>query len=172
VSSGVFSGRQTARLERCTVGWSEPQSRAVRVAEQRLRDSEITFRQLVESSPFGVYVVDADFRIVQVSAGARKRFEMRASRPSGPCSILSSVGKSEVEPEGTRFLRANAAMCRFLGYSEEELLSRRHLTSRIRTIATTAGSWGEAWLPESQMFSTWKSATSVRTERSSRHERR
>jgi len=41
-------------------------------AEQRLRASEITFRQLVENSPFGIYAVDADFRIVQVSAG-RKR---------------------------------------------------------------------------------------------------
>jgi PAS domain S-box-containing protein len=44
-------------------------------AEQRLRDNEITFRQLVETSPFGVYVVNADFRIVQVSAGAKKKFE-------------------------------------------------------------------------------------------------
>jgi PAS domain S-box-containing protein len=33
-----------------------------------------TFRQLVEHSPFGVYVVDADFRLVQVSAGAQKVF--------------------------------------------------------------------------------------------------
>jgi PAS domain S-box-containing protein len=36
----------------------------------------------------------------------------------------SSVGKIEVEPGSSRFLRANAAMCRFLGYSEEELLAR------------------------------------------------
>lgn len=33
-----------------------------------------TFRHLVENSPFGVYVVDADFRLVQVSAGAQKVF--------------------------------------------------------------------------------------------------
>jgi PAS domain S-box-containing protein len=44
-------------------------------AEQRLRASEVTFRQLVENSPFGIYAVDADFRIVQVSAGAQKKFE-------------------------------------------------------------------------------------------------
>jgi PAS domain S-box-containing protein len=37
---------------------------------------------------------------------------------------LSSVGKIEVEPRSTRFLRANSAMCKFLGYSEEELLAR------------------------------------------------
>lgn len=34
-----------------------------------------TFRQLVERSPFGVYVVDANFNLVQVSAGAQKVFE-------------------------------------------------------------------------------------------------
>lgn len=33
-----------------------------------------TFRHLVENSPFGVYVVDADFRLVHVSAGAQKVF--------------------------------------------------------------------------------------------------
>jgi PAS domain S-box-containing protein len=36
---------------------------------------------------------------------------------------VSSVGKIEVEPGSSRFLRANAAMCKFLGYSEEELLA-------------------------------------------------
>jgi PAS domain S-box-containing protein len=37
---------------------------------------------------------------------------------------ISSVGKIEVEPESGSFLRANAAMCKFVGYSEEELLAR------------------------------------------------
>jgi PAS domain S-box-containing protein len=37
---------------------------------------------------------------------------------------VSSVGKIEVEPDSGRFLRANAAMCEFVGYSEAELLSR------------------------------------------------
>jgi PAS domain S-box-containing protein len=36
----------------------------------------------------------------------------------------SSVGKIEVEPGSSRFLRVNAAMCKFLGYSEAELLAR------------------------------------------------
>jgi len=36
----------------------------------------------------------------------------------------SSVGKIEVDPESTRFLRVNAAMCKLLGYSEAELLAR------------------------------------------------
>jgi len=37
---------------------------------------------------------------------------------------MSSVGKVEVDPETGRFLRANEAMCKFVGYSEPELLAR------------------------------------------------
>ncbi len=36
---------------------------------------------------------------------------------------VSSVGKIEVEPKTTRILRANAAMCKMVGYSEAELLA-------------------------------------------------
>jgi PAS domain S-box-containing protein len=36
---------------------------------------------------------------------------------------VSSVGKIEVEPKSGRFLRANAAMCEFVGYSEAELVA-------------------------------------------------
>jgi PAS domain S-box-containing protein len=37
---------------------------------------------------------------------------------------VSSVGKIEVDPGSARFLRANAAMCELVGYSEAELLTR------------------------------------------------
>ncbi len=47
-----------------------------RGAEAHLRRAHDTFRHLVESSPFGVYVIDADFRLVHVSAGAQKVFEL------------------------------------------------------------------------------------------------
>jgi len=44
-------------------------------AQRQLRAAHDTFRHLVENSPFGVYAVDADFRLVQVSKGAQKVFE-------------------------------------------------------------------------------------------------
>jgi PAS domain S-box-containing protein len=54
-------------------------------AEQRLRDSEATFRAMFD---------------------------------------VSSVGKIEVDSESGRFLRANAAVCAFVGYTEAQLLVR------------------------------------------------
>lgn len=44
-------------------------------SEERLRAAHDTFRQLVDRSPFGIYAVDSDFRLVQVSEGAQKVFE-------------------------------------------------------------------------------------------------
>jgi len=44
-------------------------------AQDAVLSAHDTFRHLVEQSPFGVYAVDADFRLVQVSAGAQKVFE-------------------------------------------------------------------------------------------------
>lgn len=43
-------------------------------AEKTLLATYETFRHLVETSPFGVYVVDADFKLVTVSTGARRYF--------------------------------------------------------------------------------------------------
>ena len=44
-------------------------------AESALRSAHNTFRQLVDDSPFGIYVVDADFKLARVSSGAQKVFE-------------------------------------------------------------------------------------------------
>ena len=44
-------------------------------AEAALHNAHDTFRHLVDRSPFGIYAVDADFRLVQVSDGAQKVFE-------------------------------------------------------------------------------------------------
>lgn len=43
-------------------------------AEELARRSSETLAQLVRNSPFGVYIVDARFRLVEVSAGSRKVF--------------------------------------------------------------------------------------------------
>jgi PAS domain S-box-containing protein len=50
---------------------------AMELARQKtaLEASNNTFKKLVENSPFGIYVVDADFRLVLVGAGAQKVFE-------------------------------------------------------------------------------------------------
>jgi PAS domain S-box-containing protein len=46
-----------------------------REAERQLQKNHDTFYQLVQNNPFGVYVVDADFKLRQVSLGAQKVFE-------------------------------------------------------------------------------------------------
>ncbi len=42
--------------------------------EEQLRRSHETFHHLIANNPFGVYIVDADLRMVQISAGAQKVF--------------------------------------------------------------------------------------------------
>ena len=43
--------------------------------EDQLRRNHDTFYSLIQNNPFGVYAVDADFRLRQVSLGAQKAFE-------------------------------------------------------------------------------------------------
>jgi PAS domain-containing protein len=42
----------------------------------RLQTAHDTFRNLIDRSPFGTYIVDADFRLIQISEGGRKAFAM------------------------------------------------------------------------------------------------
>ena len=44
-------------------------------AEQQLRLNHDSFFGLIENAPFGIYVVDAQFRLRQINAGSRKVFE-------------------------------------------------------------------------------------------------
>ena len=44
-------------------------------AEQQLRLNHDSFFGLVENAPFGIYVVDSQFRLCQINAGSRKVFE-------------------------------------------------------------------------------------------------
>lgn len=43
-------------------------------AETELRQSHDTYLRLIENNPFGIYLIDADFRMVQVSASVQKSF--------------------------------------------------------------------------------------------------
>ncbi len=43
-------------------------------AEEQLRRNHDTFYNLIQNNPFGIYVVDADFRLRQVSLGSQKVF--------------------------------------------------------------------------------------------------
>lgn len=43
-------------------------------AEEQIRRGHDTFYNLIQNNPFGVYVVDADFRLREVSLGSRKVF--------------------------------------------------------------------------------------------------
>lgn len=45
-----------------------------RQTEQELRQSHDTFLNLIQNAPFGVYLVDSEFRLVQASVGSRKVF--------------------------------------------------------------------------------------------------
>ena len=43
-------------------------------AEERLHTAHDMFRQLIDRSPFGVYVINANFQLVQISEGGQKAF--------------------------------------------------------------------------------------------------
>lgn len=45
-----------------------------KAAEEQLRRNHETFHHLIQNNPFGIYVMDADFRLREVSLGARKVF--------------------------------------------------------------------------------------------------
>lgn len=45
-----------------------------KAGEELLRRNHETFFNLVANAPFGIYIVDADFKLVQISAGSRKVF--------------------------------------------------------------------------------------------------
>ncbi len=43
-------------------------------AAERLQVAHDTFRSLIDQSPFGTYLIDTDFRLIQISNGGRKAF--------------------------------------------------------------------------------------------------
>ena len=61
-------------LDEVTEALSSAHARIER-REAALRQARDSFRQLVEKSPFGIYAVDADFRLALVGNGAQKVFK-------------------------------------------------------------------------------------------------
>ncbi len=47
----------------------------LKTAEEQIRRNHDTFYNLIQNNPFGVYVVDSEFRLAQASQGSRKVFE-------------------------------------------------------------------------------------------------
>lgn len=103
--------------------------------EQALRAAHETFRHLVERSPFGVYVVDADFRLIQVSDGAQRVFE----------NVRPLLGRDFVEVIRTIWPEpfASEAISRFRHTLEtgEPYHARKTIEKRADIDATEAYDW-------------------------------
>jgi PAS domain S-box-containing protein len=74
-------------------------------------------------------VAEVNTLMAELQAAAAKRLAAEDSLRESEAIFramfdVSSVGKMEVELGTARILRANAAMCKFVGYSEAELLAR------------------------------------------------
>jgi PAS domain S-box-containing protein len=71
-------------------------------AEERLRRSHDTFLNLIQNNPFGVYLVDADFRLARVSLGAQKVFaQVRPLLGRDFTEVLQTIWS---EPAATEFV--------------------------------------------------------------------
>ncbi|QLP96975.1 MAG: PAS domain-containing protein [Rhodoblastus sp.] len=75
---GAFSGEE--ELFFATLANIASQAIERTEADAALRQAHDTFRQLVDGSPFGIYTVDADFRLAGVSLGAQKIFQSVEAR--------------------------------------------------------------------------------------------
>jgi len=100
--------------------------------EDALRAAHATFRQLVENSPFGVYAVDADFRLVQVSKGAQKVFEN--VRPLIGRDFADVLRVIWPEPSASEFLgRFRHTLETGEPYREPSTVAIRHDTRQVET---------------------------------------
>lgn len=70
--------------------------------ERSLNSANATFEQMVNNSAFGIYCVDADFRIALVSAGARKVF--RNVRPLIGHDLADALRILWPEPAASEFI--------------------------------------------------------------------
>jgi PAS domain S-box-containing protein len=73
----------------------------------------------------GTPVAEVDTLMAELHKAAARRHQSEAIFRA--MFDVSSIGKIEVDPGTARILRANAAMCKLVGYSEAELLARTAL---------------------------------------------
>ena len=96
-----------------------------RRGEEQLRRSHDTFYHLIQNNPFGVYVVDADFRLRQVSLGSQKVFStVRPLLGRDFAEVLRSVWAEPFATEAIDHFRHTLATGE--PYSSPSTVERRH----------------------------------------------
>ena len=109
-------------------------------AEEGLRPGTIASRHLVENSPFGVYAVDADFRLVQVSAGAQKVFaNIRPLLGRGFAEVLRLLWPASRSPPKRRSIPAHPGDRPALPFAEHRGGAGRTSTSSNPTTGRSSG---------------------------------
>lgn len=78
----------------------------LRGRENQLQRSYETFSSLIQNNPFGVYLVDADFRLQQISLGAQKVFgNVRPSLGRDFAEVLRAIWKEPFATEAISHFR-------------------------------------------------------------------
>ena len=99
-------------------------------AVDALRAARDTFHHLVSQSPFGVYAVDADFRLVQVSAGAQRVFEnVRPLLGRDFAEVLRTIWPEPFASEAIARFRATLETGE--AYHAPSMVERRHDTAQV-----------------------------------------
>ncbi|BAZ39778.1 multi-sensor hybrid histidine kinase [Calothrix sp. NIES-4101] len=100
--------------------------------EAALWASHDTFRHLVENSPFGVYVVDADFRLFQISNGAKKVFaNVRPLIGRDFAEVLHILWPEPFASEAIAHFRHTLATGK--PYHAASMVERRHDTDQVES---------------------------------------
>jgi PAS domain S-box-containing protein len=112
-----------------TVAISSLQQQRAR-AEEALRAAHDTLRHMVDRSPFGMYVVNADFRLVQVSNGAQKVFQcVRPLLGRDFAEVLRAIWEEPFASEAIERFRQTLATGE--PYSVRRSIEQRHDTPEV-----------------------------------------
>ena len=118
-----------------------------KATEERLRRNAETFSRLVQGAPFGVYVIDADFRIAQVSVGVLRAFG--SVSPLLGCDLAEVLRLVWAEPFASesisRFRWTLATGEPYIAVSTEQREDRAEVESydwRLERVTLPDGSYG------------------------------